>query len=211
MSDRSPRSIPDRLWDELFTAMNCDRDRALLEIFVSSGARAKELLGITVGDNDWSGQRIHVITKSTRAREAVPIPPQGLFRLALYIMRHTDIQTTSRYLAVHIEELFDELTEHYASPRPAQHYPRATPQRTSRRCSVPDLARPTTGVSRRHTHTGDEPAFASRFASSQIETRPASATNQRDRDALHTEGIEDTTGRDGIARQVSHSRHPADT
>ncbi|MGP3638661.1 tyrosine-type recombinase/integrase, partial [Streptomyces sp. 24-1644] len=38
------------------------------------------------------------------------------------------------------------------------------------------LARPTTGVSRRHTHTGDEPAFASRFASSQIETRPASAT-----------------------------------
>ncbi|MGP3638659.1 hypothetical protein ACTU45_36180, partial [Streptomyces sp. 24-1644] len=37
------------------------------------------------------------------------------------------------------------------------------------------------------------------------------STNQRDRDALHTEGIEDTTGRDGIARQVSHSRHPADT
>ncbi|MGW9432993.1 tyrosine-type recombinase/integrase, partial [Streptomyces decoyicus] len=37
---------------------------------------------------------------------------------------------------------------------------------------MPDLARPTTGVSRRHTHTGDEPAFAS----SQIEARPASAT-----------------------------------
>jgi hypothetical protein len=38
---------------------------------------------------------------------------------------------------------------------------------------VPDLARPTTGVSRRHTHTGDEPAFASSSASSQIEARPA--------------------------------------
>ncbi|MEU9368337.1 hypothetical protein AB0D71_27415 [Streptomyces avermitilis] len=42
--DRPPRSIPDRLWDELFTAMNCGRDRALLEIYVSSGARAEELV-----------------------------------------------------------------------------------------------------------------------------------------------------------------------
>ncbi|WP_327706932.1 site-specific integrase [Streptomyces decoyicus] len=39
------------------------------------------------------------------------------------IMRHADIQTTNRYLAVHIEELFDKLTEHYAAPRPARHYP----------------------------------------------------------------------------------------
>ncbi|MFE1147666.1 tyrosine-type recombinase/integrase [Streptomyces albidoflavus] len=191
--DRPPRAIPDRLWDELFAAMNCDRDRALLEVFVSSGARAEELLGITVGDIDWSGQRIYVITKGTRAREAVPVSPQGLFRLALYldaacapaygepvwrvrrgperpltywalrrvmqrantllgtnwslhdlrhtaayrmanggkltlpevqtIMRHADIQTTNRYLAVHVEELFDKLTEHYAAPRPARHFP----------------------------------------------------------------------------------------
>ncbi|MFF4757820.1 site-specific integrase [Streptomyces sp. NPDC001292] len=64
--DRPPRSIPDRLWDELFSAMNCDRDRALLEIYVSSGARAEELLGIAAGDIDWSGQRIYVITKGTR-------------------------------------------------------------------------------------------------------------------------------------------------
>ncbi|MFE1147665.1 tyrosine-type recombinase/integrase [Streptomyces albidoflavus] len=40
-----------------------------------------------------------------------------------------------------------------------------------------DLARPTTGVSRRHTDTGPEPAFASRFASSQIEARPALVTS----------------------------------
>ncbi|WP_348772202.1 site-specific integrase [Streptomyces sp. RPA4-5] len=193
VSDRPPRSIPDRLWDELFGAMNCDRDRALLEIYVSSGARAEELLGIAVGDIDWSRQRIYVITKGTRAREAVPVSPQGLFRLALYldtagtptggapvwrtirgperpltywamrrvmqranmllgtnwslhdlrhtaayrmansgkltlpevqtIMRHSDIHTTSRYLAVHIEELFDKLTEHYSAPRPPRHYP----------------------------------------------------------------------------------------
>jgi integrase len=191
--DRPPRSIPDRLWDELFTAMKCHRDRALLEIYVSSGARAEELLGISVGDIDWSGQRIYVITKGTRVREAVPVSPQGLFRLALYldaagtpgegepvwrtrrgpkrpltywamrrvmqrantllgtnwslhdlrhtaayrmanggeltlpevqtIMRHADIHTTNRYLAVRIEELFDKLTEHYSTLRPARHYP----------------------------------------------------------------------------------------
>lgn len=39
-----------------------------------------------------------------------------------------------------------------------------------------NLARPTTGVSRRHTHTGDELGFASRFVSGQIEAHPASAT-----------------------------------
>lgn len=38
---------------------------------------------------------------------------------------------------------------------------------------MPDLTRPTTGLSRRHTHTGDEPPFAS----SQIEARPALATS----------------------------------
>ncbi|NYV73270.1 site-specific integrase [Streptomyces sp. UH6] len=191
--DRPPRSIPDRLWDELFAAMNCDRDRALLEIFVSSGARAEELLGITVANVDWSGQRIYVISKGSRAREAVPVSPQGLFRLALYldtvgspaegepvwrsrrgrdrpltywamrrvmqranallgtnwslhdlrhtaayrmanggkltlpevqtIMRHANIQTTSRYLAIRVEELFDRLADHYSAPRPARHYP----------------------------------------------------------------------------------------
>jgi len=42
---QAPRSIPDALWDELLAAMGCDRDRALLEFYVSSGARASELLG----------------------------------------------------------------------------------------------------------------------------------------------------------------------
>jgi hypothetical protein len=39
---RPPRAIPDRLWDERFDAMACERDRALLKFFVSSGARAAE-------------------------------------------------------------------------------------------------------------------------------------------------------------------------
>lgn len=42
--ERLPRSIPDALWDELFESMTCDRDRALVVCYVSSGARASELL-----------------------------------------------------------------------------------------------------------------------------------------------------------------------
>ena len=34
-----PRAIPDGMWDELFTAMTCDRDRALLLFYVSSRVR----------------------------------------------------------------------------------------------------------------------------------------------------------------------------
>jgi site-specific recombinase XerD len=42
---------------------------------------------------------------------------------------------------------------------------------------VPDAARPTTGVSRRHIHTGDEPSSTSRFAYDQIEAQLALATS----------------------------------
>jgi integrase len=67
-----PRAIPDALWDELFEAMTCDRDRALLLFYVSSGARASELLGARIGDIDWAGMRVYVVSKGTRLREAVP-------------------------------------------------------------------------------------------------------------------------------------------
>jgi integrase len=85
VADPVPRSIPDRLWDELFAAMGCDRDRAMLEFFVSSGARAAELLGLAVEDLDWAGQRIWVISKGTRARQMVPASPQAFVYLARYL------------------------------------------------------------------------------------------------------------------------------
>jgi integrase len=81
-----PRSIPDRLWDELFAVLECDRDRALLEFFVSSGARAAELLGLVLEDLDWAGQRIWVVSKGTRARQLVPASPQAF----LYLVRYFD-------------------------------------------------------------------------------------------------------------------------
>jgi hypothetical protein len=39
------------------------------------------------------------------------------------ILRHADLQTTSRYLTVDVEDLFDQLTEHYARPRPESTFP----------------------------------------------------------------------------------------
>ena len=193
IDSRPPRAIHDERWDELFAAMGCERDRALLEFSVSSGARAAELLGVCPEDIDWAGRQIYVISKGTRLREPVPASPQAFVHLAHYldegdrrrpgepvwrtrrgpdrplsywalrrilqraddllgvnwswhdcrhtaaarmaaspeltlpevqaILRHASIQTTSRYLAVRVEELFDKLTEHYNLPRLDKHFP----------------------------------------------------------------------------------------
>jgi integrase len=193
VTGRPPRSIPDPLWDELFAAMGCERDRALLDCYVSSGARAEELLGVGTGDIHWAKPGLYVITKGTRERELVPISPEACVRLARYldsvgtleagepvwrtrhgedrpltywamrrvvqraqqnlrtnwtlhdlrhtaahrmanggkltlpevqaVLRHANIQTTSRYLAVRVEEIFDALLEHYNQPRPQVSYP----------------------------------------------------------------------------------------
>ena len=45
-------SIPDEKFNELFARLGSHRDRALVAFWVSTGARASELLGATVGDAD---------------------------------------------------------------------------------------------------------------------------------------------------------------
>jgi site-specific recombinase XerD len=80
-----PRAIPDNLWDELFLSMNCTRDRALLSLYISSGARASELLTLQLGDVDWSRQVLHVIGKGSKEKQSVPVSPEGLRYLALYL------------------------------------------------------------------------------------------------------------------------------
>jgi integrase len=54
---RLPRQIPDERFNELFARLGRDRDRALVAFSVSTGARASELLGATVGDAD-PGQQL---------------------------------------------------------------------------------------------------------------------------------------------------------
>jgi hypothetical protein len=43
--ERVPRQIPDERFNELFVRLGCDRDRALVAFWVSTRARAAELLG----------------------------------------------------------------------------------------------------------------------------------------------------------------------
>lgn len=79
-----PRSIPDALATELVASMRNARDRALLTLFLSSGARASELLGVTGDRVDWTRQQLWVISKGTRALQPVPTSPEALRLLAIY-------------------------------------------------------------------------------------------------------------------------------
>jgi hypothetical protein len=45
MPQRAPRRIPDKEFGELFARLGSHRDRALVAFWVSTGARASELLG----------------------------------------------------------------------------------------------------------------------------------------------------------------------
>lgn len=84
MPKRAPRSIPDALWDELFASMGNDRDRALLAFYVSSGARATELLELVAERVDWGRQRIWVVCKGSREVSMIPGSPEAFVYLARY-------------------------------------------------------------------------------------------------------------------------------
>ena len=81
---RAPRSIPEEKFDALFTRLGSHRDRALVAFWVSTGARASELLGATVGDADPGQQLITVIRKGTRALQSLPAAPDAFVWLRLY-------------------------------------------------------------------------------------------------------------------------------
>lgn len=65
--------------------MTSNRDRALLALYVSSGARASELLGLCGGDVHWGEHMITVVSKGSRLRERVPASPDAFVWLALYL------------------------------------------------------------------------------------------------------------------------------
>ncbi len=81
---RIPRQIPDEKFDELFAGLGSHRDRALVAFWVSTGARAAELLGARRADADPGQQLITVIRKGTRALQALPASPDAFVWLRLY-------------------------------------------------------------------------------------------------------------------------------
>lgn len=83
------RAIPDDAVDRIFDALTSNRDRALLSFWLSSAARATELLELRHGsDYDFGAHTITVVSKGTRAREEVPASADAFVWLALY-MRET--------------------------------------------------------------------------------------------------------------------------
>lgn len=80
-----PRTVPDEQWAALFAALRSDRDRAIVAMAISSGARAGELLGIRGADVDWGEQLVRVRRKGTRAEQWLPVSAESLVWLRLYL------------------------------------------------------------------------------------------------------------------------------
>lgn len=81
---RIPRQIPDSAFNDLFARLGSNRDRALVAFWVSTGARASELLSATCSGADPAQQLIAVIRKGSRAMQQLPASPDAFVWLRLY-------------------------------------------------------------------------------------------------------------------------------
>ncbi len=84
LAQRIPRCIPDDRFNQLFAELGSHRDRALVSLWVSTGARAAELLGVHVGDIDVGQQLVTVVRKGSRATQQLPASPDAFVWLRLY-------------------------------------------------------------------------------------------------------------------------------
>jgi integrase/recombinase XerD len=82
---RRPREMPEERWRDLFAGLRSNRDRALLALAVSNGARAGELLAIRSVDIDWGDQLVRVYRKGTGAAQWLPASPEAFTWLRLYL------------------------------------------------------------------------------------------------------------------------------
>ncbi|GAA2073819.1 hypothetical protein GCM10009758_16060 [Microbacterium hatanonis] len=80
----APRSIPDEAFDALFTLLGCDRDRALVSLYLSTGARAAELLSMNGASVDFANDRVRVVRKGG-STQWLPTSPDAMVWLRLYL------------------------------------------------------------------------------------------------------------------------------
>jgi site-specific recombinase XerD len=81
---RVPRQIPDAVFNDLFARLPSHRDRALVAFWVSTGARASELLGVLRSGADPGQQLVTVVRKGSRAVQQLPASPDAFVWLRLY-------------------------------------------------------------------------------------------------------------------------------
>ena len=79
-----PRQIPDRVFNDVSARLPSHRDRALVAFWVSTGARASELLTAVCSGTDPGQQLISVIRKGSRAVQQLPASPDAFVWLRLY-------------------------------------------------------------------------------------------------------------------------------
>jgi site-specific recombinase XerD len=93
---RIPRSVPDEEFNEIFARLGSHRDRALVAFYVSTGARASELLSATQGGADPGRQVITVIRKGSRAAQELPASTDAFVWLRLYQLEMDGMFPTGR-------------------------------------------------------------------------------------------------------------------
>lgn len=93
---RIPRSVPDAEFNEIFARLPSHRDRALVAFYVSTGARASELLSVTQGGVDPGRQLITVVRKGTGASQQLPASTDAFVWLRLYQLERDGTIPTGR-------------------------------------------------------------------------------------------------------------------
>jgi site-specific recombinase XerD len=81
---RIPRSVPDAEFSEVFARLPSHRDRALVAFYVSTGARASELLSAVQGGVHPGRGVIAVTRKGSRRVQELPASPDAFVWLRLY-------------------------------------------------------------------------------------------------------------------------------
>ncbi|MDQ1428169.1 MAG: hypothetical protein QOK39_1645 [Acidimicrobiaceae bacterium] len=81
---RIPRAVGDGEFNKIFVRLRSHRDRALVAFYVSTGARASELLSVTQGGVDPGRQLITVVRKGSRVPQELPASTDAFVWLRLY-------------------------------------------------------------------------------------------------------------------------------
>lgn len=130
---RIPRSIPDEKFNELFAQLSSMRDRAVVEFWISTGARASELLGARQGDADPGQQLITVVRKGSRALRPLPASPDAFVWLRLYQAQTQELVPHGRDepLWWTLRRPFLALNHHGLGRRPQRNRPSASAAATA--------------------------------------------------------------------------------
>ncbi|WP_326692359.1 MULTISPECIES: site-specific integrase [unclassified Streptomyces] len=95
---RVPRSVPDEEFNEIFARLPSHRDRALVAFYISTGARASELLSTWQAGVDPGRQLISVVRKGTREVQELPASTDAFVWLRLYQVEMDDAVPRGRHL-----------------------------------------------------------------------------------------------------------------